>query len=216
MRNMGIWFVVLLAFLALGLGGCARGSVPSPAPSAGLSPPSPTGTPAESLTGEQKFLKEVLERNGFGKLDSKPTILVVRKLPRKLVVYRGLTPLKTYPIVLGANPKNDKMYQGDLCTPEGVYRVVTKFDHPRWDKFILLDYPNTQNWLRFGRAKRAGLIPPDADIGGQIGIHGTHDPALNYRGENWTRGCVSLLNQDIDEIYPLVNPENTLVVIKKE
>lgn len=216
MVNRKSWLLLLIAFLVLGVGGCARGSVPSPAPSAGLSPPSPTGTPAESLTGEQKFLKEVLERNGFGKLDSKPTILVVRKLPRKLVVYRGLTPLKTYPIVLGANPKNDKMYQGDLCTPEGVYRVVTKFDHPRWDKFILLDYPNTQNWLRFGRAKRAGLIPPDADIGGQIGIHGTHDPALNYRGENWTRGCVSLLNQDIDEIYPLVNPENTLVVIKKE
>jgi murein L,D-transpeptidase YafK len=138
----------------------------------------------------------------------------VRKQDRKLTVYKGLTPLKSYPVVLGANPRNDKLCQGDQCTPEGVYRVVTKFDHPRWDKFILLDYPNTQNWLKFNRAKYAGKLPHDAQIGGEIGIHGTHDPMQNITGENWTLGCVSLLNQHIEEFYPLVN-DNTLVVIKR-
>jgi murein L,D-transpeptidase YafK len=139
----------------------------------------------------------------------------VKKQLHRLTVYRGTTRLKSYPIVLGANPRNDKLYQGDRCTPEGVYRVVTKFNHPRWDKFILLDYPNMHNWLKFTKGKKTGRIPFDAKIGGDIGIHGTHDPYMNAIGEDWTFGCVSLLNQHIDEIYPLVN-EDTLVVIKKK
>ncbi len=27
--------------------------------------------------------------------------------------------LKQYPVVLGGNPEEDKLRQGDLCTPEG-------------------------------------------------------------------------------------------------
>jgi len=117
-------------------------------------------------------------------------------------------------VVLGQNPRPDKLCQGDLCTPEGVYHVVSKFDHPRWDKFILLDYPNMENWIKFARAKNKGVLPPTAQIGGEIGIHGTHDPSLNLRKEDWTLGCVSLLNQHIEEIYPMVD-SNTLVYIKK-
>jgi lipoprotein-anchoring transpeptidase ErfK/SrfK len=118
-------------------------------------------------------------------------------------------------VVLGSDPYNDKLCQGDTCTPEGVYRVRAKYPHPKWDSFIWLDYPNTQNWLKFGRAKKAGRIPPEADIGGQVGIHGTEDPYRNIAGENWTKGCISLLNKDLEEIYPLVN-NKTLVIITKQ
>ncbi len=90
-----------------------------------------------------------------------------------------------------------------------------KYPHSKWDAFIWLDYPNTQNWLKFARAKQAGRLPPDADIGGQVGIHGTEDPTRNLSGINWTKGCVSLQNRDLEEIYPLVD-EKTLVVIKKQ
>jgi hypothetical protein len=92
--------------------------------------------------------------------------------------------------------------------------VVTKYNHPRWDKFILLDYPNIQNWVKFGRAKNKGQLPETAQIGGDIGIHGTADPLKNLNREDWTLGCVSLFNQHIDEIYPMVN-DDTLVLIKK-
>jgi murein L,D-transpeptidase YafK len=216
MRNWTVYFVFLL--LALSLSGCGGKKKPQ------LETKTPVVTPTalatyepqpRYLTPEQRELKDLLKQNGFKNPSSKPTIILVRKLPRRLTVYRGLTPLKTYPVVLGANPKNDKLIQGDHCTPEGVYRVVTKFHHPRWEKFILLDYPNMKNWLNFSRAKKAGKVPFDAKIGGEIGIHGTHDPVMNSAGENWTMGCVSLLNQHIDEIYPLVN-DDTLVVIKKE
>lgn len=171
----------------------------------------------QRLTPEQREVKQVLEKNGYSrssKYGPKPTVLLVKKLDRRLTVYRGTTPLKTYPIVLGGNPRPDKLCQGDMCTPEGVYRVVCKYNHPRWDKFILLDYPNTHNWVKFGRAMDRGQLPETARIGGDIGIHGTADPLRNLNREDWTWGCVSLLNQDIEEIYPMIN-DDTLVFIKK-
>jgi murein L,D-transpeptidase YafK len=163
---------------------------------------------------EANPVKEILEKNGYRLDGPKPTVLLVSKRERRMTVYRGTTPIKSYPIVLGRNPKNDKLREGDLCTPEGVYKVVTKRPHQRWSKFILLDYPNQQNWLKFAQAKKEGKISPAANIGNAIGIHGTEDDNKNLRGDNWTRGCISLINQHVDEIYNLIN-DNTLVVIKK-
>jgi murein L,D-transpeptidase YafK len=204
MRN---WLVFIVLFvLALSLSSCrGKQQVVTRVPVPEIEAP---------LTPEQQEVKQLLQKIDAGRKGSKSTVLVVRKMDRKLTVYQGLTPLKTYPVVLGGNPRPDKLCQGDLCTPEGVYHVVSKFDHPRWDKFILLDYPNNQNWVKFGRAKAAGQLPETAKIGGDIGIHGTHDPSMNLRNEDWTLGCVSLLNKHIEEIYPLVN-DDTLVVIKK-
>jgi murein L,D-transpeptidase YafK len=206
MRNWLVFYVFLA--LALVLTGC-RGKQ-----QVVTKPPVPK-LEAQQLTPEQQEVKHLLDKNGYRNYGPKPTVLLVKKLDRRLTVYHGLTPLKTYPVVLGGNPRPDKLCQGDLCTPEGVYHVVCKYNHPRWDKFILLDYPNTQNWLRFSRAKSAGQLPETAKIGGDIGIHGTEDPTRNLRREDWTLGCVSLLNRDIEEIYPMIN-DDTLVVIKKK
>jgi murein L,D-transpeptidase YafK len=215
MRNLLLFFAFLV--LALCWCGCAgkKRSLESKASVVASTKLEAYEPEPRNLTPEQREIKALLKKNGFKNPRVKPTIIWVRKIPRQLTVYRGTTPLKSYPIVLGANPRNDKMYQGDRCTPEGVYHVVTKFDHPRWDKFILLDYPNMQNWLKFTKGKKTGRIPFDAKIGGDIGIHGTHDPYMNATGEDWTFGCVSLLNQHIEEIYPLIN-DDTLVVIKKK
>jgi murein L,D-transpeptidase YafK len=209
MRN----WLVLYAFLVLALvfTGC-RGKQ-----QVVTKPPVPEIETQAQLTPEQQEVKQLLEKNGCrssSKYGPKPTVLLVKKLDRRLTVYRGTTPLKTYPVVLGGNPRPDKLCQGDMCTPEGVYHVVCKYNHPRWDKFILLDYPNSQNWLKFTRAKIKGQLPEAARIGGDIGIHGTADPLRNLNREDWTLGCVSLLNRDIEEIYPMVN-DDTLVVIKK-
>jgi murein L,D-transpeptidase YafK len=183
-------------------------------PKAKLDQPLPLYKPLHTkLNPEQKYIQKVLQKKGYTN-GSKPTVIVVHKLARKLTLYRGTTRLKTYKIVLGNDPYNDKIRRGDTCTPEGVYRVVCKYPHRKWDYFILLDYPNTQNWLKFGRAKKAGKVPFDAEIGGAIGIHGTEYPYRNLIGMNWTKGCVSLLNRDLEEIYPLIN-KKTLVVIKK-
>jgi murein L,D-transpeptidase YafK len=212
MRN---WGCILLIVPLLVAAGCARGPE-QPVPDIALEQPQPPDAlQSTNLTPEQKQLAELLSANGYNGNGSKPTVIVVHKLSRKLTLYQGLTPLKTYPVVLGGNPYNDKLCQGDTCTPEGVYHVLAKYPHSRWDYFIYLDYPNTQNWLKFARAKKEGHLPPDADIGGEVGIHGTEDSFKNRCGINWTRGCVSLQNRDLEEFYPLVN-NKTLVVIQKQ
>lgn len=213
MRKWGCVWLVLPLLLAVAAG-CGGG--PGMPQTAALDRPLPEYEPQQTnLTPEQKYLADLLAKNGLNGNGAKPTVIVVHKLSRKLTFYHGLTPLKTYSVVLGNDPLNDKLCQGDTCTPEGVYRVRAKYPHSKWDYFIWLDYPNTQNWLKFGRAKQAGRLAPDADIGGQVGIHGTEDPLKNLSGTNWTKGCVSLMNKDLQEIYPLVN-DKTLVVIKKQ
>ena len=161
----------------------AAGAWGSPKPSPSDAPLPEYQQQQTELTPEQRYIEQLLIENGYNSNRDKSTVIVVHKLSRKLTLYRGLTPLKTYPVVLGNDPRNDKLCQGDTCTPEGVYRVRAKYPHPKWDSFIWLDYPNTQNWLKFSRAKKAGRIPPEVDIGGEVGIHGTEDP---YR--NVTRG----------------------------
>jgi murein L,D-transpeptidase YafK len=213
MRNWRyIWLILPLCLVAAG---CAGGPG-KPEAAAGLDRPMAEYTPQQThLTPEQKLVDAVLTKNGCNGNGDKPTVIVVHKLSRKLTLYQGITPLKTYSVVLGNDPYNDKLCQGDTCTPEGVYRVRAKYPHEKWDAFIWLDYPNTQNWLKFTRAKQAGRLPPDAEIGGQVGIHGTEDPTRNLSGTNWTKGCVSLMNKDLEEIFPLVN-DKTLVVIQKQ
>jgi len=212
MRNL-FYFICVVLLLAAGAG-CGGG--PGKPETAALDVPlSEYQQQQTELTPEQRYIEQLLTEKGYNSNRDKPTVIVVHKLSRKLTCYRGLTPIKTFPVVLGNDPYNDKLCQGDTCTPEGVYRVRAKYPHPKWDSFIWLDYPNTQNWLKFARAKKAGRIPPEVDIGGQVGIHGTEDPYRNIIGENWTKGCISLLNKDLEEIYPLVN-DKTLVIISKQ
>src|SRR5689334_20538164 len=49
--------------------------------------------------------------------------LIVRKEERTLTVYHRAEQKKVYPIVLGIASSGPKVYQGDLRTPEGVYRI---------------------------------------------------------------------------------------------
>lgn len=212
MRNLRLLLALIFVVAVAGCGG-GQGK---PTADVALDQPLPEyGSPPSNLTPEQKYIDQLLAKKGYNGNGGKPTVIVVHKLSRKLTIYQGVTPLKTVPIVLGNDPYNDKLCQGDACTPEGVYQVRAKYPHPRWDLFIWLDYPNTQNWLKYAQAKKTGRLPPEADIGGQVGIHGTEDPLKNLSGQNWTKGCVSLQNKDLEEIYPLVT-EKTLVVIKKD
>ncbi len=205
------WWLGLILVMMVCLGGCGR-KKPVVA-----EPPAPPEETAEErvdprFAADQEVVKKTLDsERPYGN----PTILVVRKQSRTLTVFQGSKPVKRYKVVLGHNPRNDKLMQGDKCTPEGVYRVVSKYPHRKWHKFILLDYPNRENWLKFAQAKKRGEIPPDAWIGGGIGIHGTDDELKNLLREDWTEGCIALRNGDINEVYHLVQP-GTLVIIKRK
>jgi len=148
-------------------------------------------------------------------LDKKAVVIVVEKSKYKLTVYYQNKPIKSYAIVLGANPKDDKLRQGDKRTPEGIFRVKELYYHSEWSKFILLDYPNQDSWRKFLQAKARGEVKANDDIGGEIGIHGVKKDQdwLIDRKVNWTWGCVSLKNKDVDEIYPLLQRGTTIEIL---
>ena len=54
--------------------------------------------------------------------------------------------IKQYPVVFGGNPVDDKLRQGDQCTPEGRLKVISKYPHGSWEKFIWIDYPTEDSW----------------------------------------------------------------------
>jgi murein L,D-transpeptidase YafK len=149
------------------------------------------------------------------KVDKKAIAIVVEKSKYRLTVYYQKKPIKSYEIALGANPKGDKLRQGDKRTPEGIFRVQELYPHPEWSKFILLDYPNQDSWRKFLLAKSRGQVTSKDGIGGEIGIHGVEkgDDWLIDRRINWTLGCISLKNKDIDEIYSLLQRGTTVEIL---
>jgi murein L,D-transpeptidase YafK len=118
------------------------------------------------------------------------------------VIYKSKV-VKSYPIVLGYNPKADKLKEGDYCTPEGKFIIKNMNPHEKWSKFLLLNYPNESSYKKHKLAKLKGLIPKDSEIGGEVGIHGVPNGKDFYIDikKNWTWGCISLKNKDINEIY---------------
>jgi murein L,D-transpeptidase YafK len=149
------------------------------------------------------------------KLDKKAIAIVVEKSKYKLTVYYQNKPIKSYAIVLGANPRDDKIREGDKRTPEGLFHVKELYYHSEWSKFILLDYPNQDSWRKFSLAKSRGEVKANDDIGGEIGIHGVEKGKdwIIDRKINWTWGCISLKNKDVDEIYPLLRKGTTIEIL---
>ena len=150
--------------------------------------------------------------------ESEPYAVVVRKSCRTLDLYRYGQRVRSYPAVFGLNGSGKKVFEGDLRTPSGLYAIVDKRHHPRWRRFLLLDYPNTDDMARWWTAMEAGDVPRRGDghvgPGGAIGIHGTDKPGLNTRDVDWTWGCISLQNADVEDLAMLV-PVGTLVLIEE-
>jgi murein L,D-transpeptidase YafK len=144
--------------------------------------------------------------------------VVVRKACRTLDLYRYGERLESFPAVFGLGGSENKLYEGDLRTPTGLYMIVDKRAHPRWRNFLLLDYPNIQDLHRYWLAMESGNVPRRGDgyagVGGAVGIHGTDKPYLNERNVDWTWGCISLANRDVAELARIV-PVGTLVLIEE-
>lgn len=120
----------------------------------------------------------------------------------RLIDYKGDT-LFTAPIAVGKSYGN-KQKQGDMRTPEGVFKVV--------------DIQNSSAWTHnFGDGK--------GDIAGAyghhfirlgvpghkgIGIHGTHAP--KSIGSRATEGCIRLNNEDLEKLVKLIYPPLTVVI----
>ncbi len=141
--------------------------------------------------------------------------IVIDKTKYALSVFDSNGWLVTYPVVFGNSDLRDKLYAGDKKTPEGTFTIVDKKMHPKWDRFMMLDYPTKDDYNKFTERKNEGIIPSGAKIGGGIGIHGTwpHEDFQVDRFRNWTDGCISMRNKDVEELYTII-PVGTKVLIR--
>lgn len=180
--------LALTSFVAFTLGACA------PAPPLTIAAPEPA--PARA------------RRSPLAELPSTGLVLVVYKGARTLAVYRDGRFDRRYAVVFGKQPNGRKRYQGDMRTPEGLYRVKSKAHHPRWRQFIAIDYPNSSDIEEYKREIARGRVPAisgeNLDIGSGLGIHGNDRPVEQINGDNWTKGCVAMRNDDVDELASLV------------
>lgn len=142
---------------------------------------------------------------------SEPWVILVRRSCRTLSVYHYGEWQRTFDKIAFGRVPGVKVQEGDRRTPNGFYRIVGKRSHPRWVRFMLLDYPNLSDRDDHRQAMAEGLAA--VGPGGEIGIHGSDQERFNELGIDWTFGCVSLMNEDVLELYDLV-PAGTLVLIE--
>lgn len=142
--------------------------------------------------------------------------ILIDKSDYALKVYDEEGWYATYPVVFGNKDLSDKLYEGDKRTPEGTFKIIYKKDHNKWHRMLMLDYPTPASWEKFRDRKASGSIPKSAKIGGGIGIHGTwpNDNIVVDDYTNWTNGCISLKNNDLDELDPFL-PVGTKVIIQR-
>lgn len=137
-----------------------------------------------------------LVRSGF-----KSDYLVVQKQDRVLSLWANGKIIRSYPILaFGANPVGPKMQEGDEKTPEGRYTIDEKHESKKFQKFLEISYPNEED------EKHAKLR--HVRVGGNVGIHGDRGGLSGFFqrfDSNWTDGCITLRNDDIEEVYGLVD-----------
>jgi len=132
--------------------------------------------------------------------------IVVSKFDRLLYLYRAGNILKTYPVGIGRNGSSDKVRQGDSATPEGRYSIIKKRPDSTFHKALLINYPNEEDRAAFAAAKRRGQIPRSTGIGGLVEIHGGGKDGMTY-------GCVALDNDQMDELFDLVDVGTPVTIV---
>ena len=143
-------------------------------------------------------------------------LIIVNKSHYVLEVYYRRKKIREYKAVFGPKPLDDKKMEGDRCTPEGWFSIQTRNSKSKYNKFLLLNYPNDSTIAHFNDMKAKGAVPKSARIGGAVGIHGIWKGGddMIEKGVCWTDGCVAIKNKDVDELYNLVDV-GTRVFIRK-
>lgn len=135
--------------------------------------------------------------------------VLIEKKARRLTLLSKGQPIKAYSVALGRNPVGPKEKEGDNKTPEGIYTIDARNPKSRYRLSLHISYPGPQD---VQRAKQQGVSP-----GGNIMIHGLMN-GLGWvgglhRSFDWTKGCIAVTNDEVDEIGKLV-PNGTSVEIR--
>ena len=159
---------------------------------------------------------KILENRSKSSMPVGTVYVIIDKSDYELNVYDSKGWFATYPVVFGNSSLSDKKMEGDKNTPEGSFQIASKRVHDKWHRFLALNYPTQESWAKFNYRKERGEIPSSARIGGGIGIHGTwpHEDFQIDRYKNWTLGCISMKNEDVEHFYSYV-PVGTKITIRR-
>ncbi|MBW4487923.1 MAG: L,D-transpeptidase family protein [Trichocoleus desertorum ATA4-8-CV12] len=133
----------------------------------------------------------------IGSIDQ-PLRLEIQRSRRRVTLYQGKTPIKTYPIAVGR--------QG-WETPIGQFKVIRKLRNPTWinpltDESISGNDPENPlggYWIGFWTDGR-----------NWIGFHATPNP--ESVGQPVSHGCIRMHKKDIQEFFNQVQPGTPVIV----
>jgi L,D-peptidoglycan transpeptidase YkuD (ErfK/YbiS/YcfS/YnhG family) len=136
--------------------------------------------------------------------------IVVSKDDHRLTLYENGREVTAWPADIGINNLGDKVRSGDHATPEGRYKITTKRNvgQTTFYKALLLDYPNEEDRKRFDEMRRRGEVPSGVGPGSLIEIHGE-----GGRAKDWTKGCVAVSNEDMDELFKRVRVGTPVTIV---
>jgi murein L,D-transpeptidase YafK len=135
--------------------------------------------------------------------------IVVEKSARRLSVFRDGNQIKTYRIALGRNPLGAKQEEGDMKTPEGIYKIDGRNRQSSFHLALHISYPSDED------DKRAAAHGVSA--GFDIMIHGIQNGrgwiGAFHRWNDWTAGCIAVTDEEIEELWR-VTPDGTTIEIR--
>lgn len=141
--------------------------------------------------------------------------LRVHKGRHRLEAWSGEQLLKIYTVAIGRGGSGHKRREGDGRTPEGRYTIDSRHRSRRFHLFLHISYPSAQDRAAFRAAVGAGKLPRDARVGGNIGIHGERRgwSWLPHKWIDWTRGCIAVDDDEIEELYRVVVRGATVEIV---
>ena len=127
--------------------------------------------------------------------------MVIYKSKRMLQTYHHGKKMKLYMISLGMAPNGAKRCEGDMKTPEGLYRINEREAISSYHKNLGISYPNRSDSTRAANMGKSA--------GGEIKIHGfpnKHRMAdeRELMNTDWTLGCIAVTDHEIDELFTWV------------
>lgn len=138
---------------------------------------------------------------GAGGAEPSVDLVRVEKSSKRLYLLNAGKVVREFKVAFGGNPTGHKQQEGDQRTPEGRYLLDFKKADSGYYRAIHISYPNSAD---SGSARKRGVNP-----GGSIMIHGQKN-GFGWLGpltqrHNWTDGCIALLNDDMEQVWKLVD-----------
>ncbi len=135
--------------------------------------------------------------------------IIVEKSERRLSIFQGANQIKRYRIALGANSVGAKQQEGDMKTPEGIYKIDGRNPQSNFHLALHISYPSN---VDDARAAARGV-----SAGFDIMIHGIQNGrgwiGASHRWKDWTAGCIALTDEEIEELWR-VTPDGTTIEIR--